>query len=456
VSALRLAESGLRVAVLEQGNEERYLCNSRFTGGSFHICFRGITEDETSLRKAIDERTSGAANPQLAQAVARETRTAVQWLKGKGVKFIKGGAEAWRSNMLAPPLPLRAGLHWEGRGGDVMLRTLTAALKALGGSLLLGTRALRLRMEDRRVSGVETEGRTSGVLGANCVVICDGGFQANHALLREFITPAPAKLKQRGAATGHGDGLKMAREAGAKTVGMERFYGHVLGLDAMQNAALWPWPMLDPICTAGAVLDAAGRRFVDEGRGGVHIANSIARLADPQSAVVIFDEAIWNGPARGAVLPANPYFTSAGGTLLKAADLGSLAQQIGMARETLEAAIARHNATVEAGQTQQPDPPRTVSSYQAFQIRQPPFYAARLCAGITFTMGGLAIDGAARVLDEHDRPIPGLYAAGCATGGLEGGEFAGYIGGLAKSSVTALLAANHIAAHQGHLQEKEL
>ena len=48
----------------------------------------------------------------------------------------------------------------------------------------------------------------------------------------------------------------------------------------------------------------------------------------------------------------------------------------------------------------------------------------------------------------ENRPIPGLYAAGCATGGLEGGGFAGYVGGLAKSSVTALLAANHIAANR--------
>lgn len=446
---VRLAELGLRVALLEHGDRERYPCNTRFTGGAFHVCFHAIDEDEGVLTEAIRERTGGFANAELAQVVAKETRTAVQWLKGKGVKFIKSGSEAWRTNLLAPPLPQKAGLHWEGRGGDMMMRTLTATLKGLGGALLLGARALKLRTDGGRCTGLEMERHGTGAtVAANSVVICDGGFQANHALLREFITPFPEKLKQRGAGTGHGDGLKMAREIEAKVLGMDQFYGHLLCQDAMHNDALWPYPMLDHICVAGAVIDSAGRRFADEGRGGVYIANRIARLPDPLSAIVIFDEPIWNGPARDAVLPANPNVVAAGGTMLRGDDLGGLARKIGVAQDALEATVAQYNAAVDAGQTEQLDPPRTVSAYKAYPIRQPPFYAIRLCAGITFTMGGLAIDGAARVLDEENRPIPGLYAAGCATGGLEGGEFAGYVGGLAKSAVTALRAADHIATNR--------
>ena len=51
-------------------------------------------------------------------------------------------------------------------------------------------------------------------------------------------------------------------------------------------------PYLDSLATAGIVVDAAGERFVDEGRGGVYIANAIAKLADPLSAIVVFDRAI--------------------------------------------------------------------------------------------------------------------------------------------------------------------
>ena len=62
-------------------------------------------------------------------------------------------------------------------------------------------------------------------------------------------------------------------------------------------------------------------------------------------------------------------------------------------------------------------------------------------------MGGILIDGQARVLGKHRQPIVGLYAAGATTGGLEGGPVGsavGYIGGLIKSSVMGLRAADDI------------
>ena len=450
VCAVRLAELGVGVGILEQGVGERYLCNSRISGGAFHVGFHELNEDEKVLVDAINARTRGAANAAHAQAVAKDTRTAVQWLKGKGIKFIKGGPDAWRANTLAPPLVAKPGLHWEGRGSDVMMRTLTGTLKQLGGTLLLGARALGLRMDGGRCAGIGMEqGGASGTVEAANVVICDGGFQANHALLREFITAAPEKLKQRGAATGNGDGLRMAREIGAASVGMDKFYGHLLSRDAMHNDALWPFPMVDHVCMAGIVIDGAGRRFVDEGLGGVYMANSIARLPDPLSTAVIYDAAIWNGPARDFILPANPNLVTAGATIVTAADIAGLARALDLPAAVLEDAVAKYNAAVDAGRAGELTPPRTTSAHKAYPIRQAPFYALRMCAGITYTMGGLVIDSDARVLDTQHAAIPGLYAAGCATGGLEGGELAGYVGGLAKSAVTALRAANHIAAARG-------
>jgi fumarate reductase flavoprotein subunit len=60
-------------------------------------------------------------------------------------------------------------------------------------------------------------------------------------------------------------------------------------------------------------------------------------------------------------------------------------------------------------------------------------------------MGGIVVDGDGRVLDQFDRPIPGLYAAGSTIGGLNGGPHAGYVGGLINATV-GLLAAENIAA----------
>ena len=69
-----------------------------------------------------------------------------------------------------------------------------------------------------------------------------------------------------------------------------------------------------------------------------------------------------------------------------------------------------------------------------------------MCAGITYTMGGIVIDEFARVLDTGGSVIPGLFAAGTTTGGLEGGPAIGYVGGLVRSSVMGFRAAEKIVA----------
>ncbi len=449
VAAVRATELGLRAVVLEKGEGERYLCNSRYTGGFFHVAFQDIHADEAALVKAIDDSTNHYADPVLARTVAAQTRVAVQWLRTKGIKFMKGGPEGWKQNMLAPPGLLKPGLHWEGRGGDVLLRTLAGALRQGGGTLLLGTRARRLRMDGGRCAGVEAEhGAKSLRIDADAVVLCDGGFQGNPGLMREFITRAPERLRQRGAGTGGGDAVLMAKEIGAKLVGMDQFYGHLLCKEAMNSDALWPYPILDVVARAGLVVNASARRFMDEGLGGVYMCNAIAGLADPLSTAVIFDEAIWDGPAREFLLPANPNLLSAGGTVLGASSLSELARALDLPERALEETVAQYNAAVDARDTLGLDPPRTIAAYPAHPVRKAPFHAVPLCAGITYTMGGLAVDGDGRVKDQADRPIAGLYAAGCCTGGLEGGDRSGYVGGLAKSSVSALRAAEHVAAHR--------
>ena len=73
-------------------------------------------------------------------------------------------------------------------------------------------------------------------------------------------------------------------------------------------------------------------------------------------------------------------------------------------------------------------------------IRQPPFVAVPLCAGLTYTMGGLTIDPQARVLHKEGHPLTGLFAAGGSIGGTEGGPYVGYTGGLAKALVFGRIA----------------
>ncbi len=78
-------------------------------------------------------------------------------------------------------------------------------------------------------------------------------------------------------------------------------------------------------------------------------------------------------------------------------------------------------------------------------ISSAPFYAAPAVAGVTYTTGGIAIDGGARVLREDGSIIRGLYAAGSCTGGHEGGPVSGYTGGLGKALTFGFIAGNMMA-----------
>lgn len=445
VAATRASELGRNVVVLERGSEEDYMCNSRLTGGVFHIGMDDILKDPADAHAVIEAATEGKADPALASALSKNGRRAVDWLRTQGVRFIKGPTPGM-SVILSPPKLARLGLNWKGRAGDVLLHTLATRIGEKGGSVLRGIRARRLIMREGRCVGVEADGRNGSMeFQASAVIIADGGFQANPDLVRRYISPAPEKVHQRNAKSGLGDGLIMAEQVGAKLVGLDRFYGHILHRSARQNDNLWPYPMMDVIATAGVAVDNNGLRFDDEGIGGIYLSNKIAQLNDPLSVTLIFDEAIWNGPAKDWVLPPNPNLEMAKGEIFKVGSLQELAVAIGVPADNLMATISAYNAAIDEGRTAQMVPPRSTDKYRPMPIRTAPFRAVPVCAGITYTMGGIAIDGQARVLSNDGSVIEGLFAAGSATGGLEGGEHAGYTGGLSKAAVFGLLAAEQIA-----------
>ena len=150
-------------------------------------------------------------------------------------------------------------------------------------------------------------------------------------------------------------------------------------------------------------------------------------------ATLIFDHAIWEGPGKSPLIPANPHLPNAGGTLHVAQSIPALASLAGLPGAELENTITLYNAAVASKHCIELSPQRRDDKYTPWPISKPPFYALPLCAGITNTMGGIAVDGNGAVLDETGAAIAGLYAAGATTGGLEGGPEYGYVGGLIKA-----------------------
>src|ERR1700731_2367976 len=155
VAANRAAQLGRRVVVLEKGEEQRYLCNSRYTYGTFHINYTDVGADEDVLVGRIEACSDGFARKDLARAIAKDGRRLMQWLRDEGIDLVDLGG--YQTNVLAPPWRQGSGLTWRGYAGDVALARLEENLQQRQGRILRGMRARALKFTAGGIEG-ETGG----------------------------------------------------------------------------------------------------------------------------------------------------------------------------------------------------------------------------------------------------------------------------------------------------------
>jgi fumarate reductase flavoprotein subunit len=435
VTGVAASELGIGTIIVEKSEGEPSWSNSRISGGALHVAMLPADSPPEVLRERIMATGAGHVRANLVEALIADAPAALDWHRQHGIELVQASASPHHRYVLAPPAQLTAGLQWKGRGGDVALRRLLERFRSAGGTYRAATRATRLLVRHDAVHGVETDGGER--IQSQAVVICDGGFQANAELVDRYFGAGTAEqIMLRGTDTGTGDGALMAEAAGAKLVNMDAFYGCLLSRDARTNQNLWPFPIVDQLAGRSMLVDeSTGQRFVDEGVGGVLLTNLIAKYDRPAAAVAIFDAGTWNALGAESV-PVNPNLVDHGGTMHSADNVSDLARAIGAPVEPLERSVEAWNA----GQLTLPH------TGQMKPIAAPPYHAVPIIPGITYTMGGILIDASARVLShEGERPIPGLWAAGTAAGGLEGGPRATYLGGIMQSTVFGRRAAASIA-----------
>jgi fumarate reductase flavoprotein subunit len=190
------------------------------------------------------------------------------------------------------------------------------------------------------------------------------------------------------------------------------------------------------------LIDRRGERFVNEGRGDVAVANELARTEDVTGAVLIFDHASWEAAKDDTFsnlvkTPApNPWLMDNDGEIFSDATIEGLAKKIAVDETRLSATLKDYNRAVESNGAQSLAVTRTGKP----KPLRAPFYGLRVVSGITFTMGGVLVNGRAEVVNQDEQPIAGIYAAGDAIGGLMGGYRGGYTGGLMQAVVTGILA----------------
>ncbi len=437
-AAVRAAEMGATVVLLDKSDGPLGNGNTLMTSGSFRAGGRNPRSQPSDLYESV--MAEGVAYPDLVKGWAENCGRAVAWLAHCGVS-------------LSEPIP---GRIWLEPGSaislapvykkDVGTRTLAAMktrLEQRGGHYRNNFKAVKLIYEHERICGVVAlNGEEIVEFRGGSTILSTGGFSANKEMVRRYIGKNADQCKLRGSGYCTGDGLRMALEIGAQAVNLQYFYGHLLSRKALTDDRFWPYPRLDSFVDEGMLVDRDGNRFIDEGRGDVAVANELARSSDVTGATLIFAHDTWEaarGDAQDSHLrtPApNPWLSDNDGELYCHKTIEGLAEVIGINRENLAATLEQYNRALESNASSLLAVARTG---KAKPLRAP-FYGLRVVPGITFTMGGVLVNGHCEVLNSQEMTIPGLYAAGDAIGGLMGGYHGGYTGGLTQAVVTGMLA----------------
>lgn len=442
-AAVRASEQGAKVLLIDKSDGELGGGNVLMASGSLRA---GGKSPKTNAAELYDfVMSEGVAYPELVRAWSETCGRAVDWLIHGGVKVVETApGRIWLDQSgevsLAPVYKKDVGTR--------ALAKLKERFTQLGGCYMNGIEGHSLIVENGRVCGVLGKHAADQLeLRARATILSTGGFSANKELLKQHIGRHADQCKLRGSKQDTGDGLRMALAVGAKAVNLKYFYGHLISRKALVDDRFWPYPRLDLFVDEGVLINRHGERFVDEGRGDVAVANELARTEDVTGAVLIFDHASWEAAKDDAFSNSvktptpNPWLMDNDGEIFSDATIEGLAKKIAVDETRLSATLKDYNRAVESNGAQSLAVTRTGKP----KPLGAPFYGLRVVSGITFTMGGVLVNGRAEVLNQDEQPIAGLYAAGDAIGGLMGGYRGGYTGGLMQAVVTGILAGENSA-----------
>jgi succinate dehydrogenase/fumarate reductase flavoprotein subunit len=327
---------------------------------------------------------------------------------------------------------------------------------AAGGEARTGARVVALSQGLHGVTGVTVRGHDRlTTYSAPAVVLASGGFQGAPDELTRHIGPNADRLLRRTNPGSVGDGLRMARAAGAGgTTAMSSFYGHLIGYPINRFEPADYLPSSQYYSGSTVFVNLRGDRFIDETQGD-EILNQAVTFEPEARGVLIFDDHVrrtegTEEPFPGlGVIDRYGLAAEAGALHAEAATLTELIDAVanwGIDRHHLASTLAAYTNAIAAGSGAARGIP-VADGARAPQTA--PFYALMVQPSITFTFGGVRTNAEGEVLDADDVVVPGLYAAGADIGGLSN---YGYAGGLAPAYITGrwagTSAATHAAAHQ--------
>ncbi|MEM9141239.1 MAG: FAD-dependent tricarballylate dehydrogenase TcuA [Pseudomonadota bacterium] len=452
-------EKGADVLMLEKAGPDLAGGNTKYTAGAMRFAYNSGEELVPLLADPDDPRIPktdfGAYTPEKftddllgfnegrpmspeQQILVSESYDAVRWLAGHGVtyepiysrqSFEKDGRFVFWGGLAIAAAHEGVGLF------DMEL----AAFQKMGGTIRYDAGVTGLMVEGDRVTGVEVGAEQ---IPADAVILACGGFESNEAMRAEHLGAHWSAAKVRGTPHNTGDGLRMAWDLGAEAYGS--YQGcHATPMDLhMKDFGNLDLPHLDrknyrKICYfLGVMVNAEGDRFVDEGlnfRNYTYAQFGRAVLEQPgHFAWQVFDSKVFD------LLYGEYHFDDA--HFVEADTLEALvAKMDGVDQSATLATLAAYNAAVDPAVAFDPTildgkgtkGLRLAKSNWAQLLDTPPYRAYPVTGGVTFTYGGLKVDGQGAVMRGDGSAIAGLHACGEMVGGV---FFGGYPGGSGLTS----------------------
>lgn len=341
----------------------------------------------------------GMNNQALLKFFTEHSALAIDWLADHGIKLddltITGGMSVMRTHRPSSMAPI----------GGFLVTELLKQVAADQLPLFTDVKVDELLVEAGKISGVKATTPDGAVtITAGAVLLATGGFGANKTLLGQYRDDLKnyQTTNQPGAT---GDGILLAQAIGAKLVDMDQVQVHPTVQQDTDHAYL----IGEAVRGEGAILvNNQGARFVNELDTRKNVTAAIDQLGGT-GAYLIFDRGIRD---RVKVVEFYDHI----GLVKTGADLETLATATGLDAATLKQTVADWNQAV----ANHNDAAFNRTTGMDRDIAAGPFYSIHIAPAVHYTMGGIAINPATQVLNQDERPIAGLFAAGEVVGGLHG------------------------------------
>lgn len=427
-AALRAAQAGAKVICLEKnghfGGSSRFAEGLAAVGSKEQLA-RGIELDRTEMMRAIMDYQHYACSGPVVHGFLEESGKTIDWLSEAGVKWydVKVLGDSYQTWHI--PCDPESGEKWH---ISEMLEQLWAIAQDAGADMRSSCPMTGLVFEDGKVTGVyaEQDGQTIQI-NAKGVVLAGGGYANNRELFEKFTGVSYDRVYVYGDEGRDGDCISAAMSIGGAThkPGCVMFYSGKL-----EQTTTFADPINFLVCKQPTMrVNASAKRYFNEQ---VSVTDFSAcgntLMTNAQNFAIFDDDFITHletvGPwtshlainaEAGVPFECRDLFESFE-PIKKADTLEELGEALGIDGATLAQTVERFDGFCEAGV----DEDYGLRESLMFPVKTPPFYGARVVPNLFTTVGGLAVDEKARVLDENGYVIDGLYATGGDAGSLYG------------------------------------